>query len=334
MNRQERLAAEIEAQEKKIYRNPGQATPQAPAPRAKDDNEPDNSQASDTDVTIVRDDVQGPVDPQAVKDAQEPQKNEWEDRFKKFKPIADATIHGLRQENLALKEDIQSLKVQMRELAGKINEARTNKLDINGLFNDEERNLIGEETIKGIEKAVTSAIDANVNPLKSELEKEREERAKDEARKVEAERATSNAEFLTKLGEIAPNYRKFDRDPKFIQWMSGPDTVSGAPRERLFKTAQRVGDVHRVAEFFLEYERLIAPKKDEKMEKQLTPSNQGNAPATPNPNTKKRVLTMRQIDKFYDDVVAGKYRNRPKEQQKMEVLIDTALRNSGMGRKR
>lgn len=337
MNRQDKLAAEIEAEEKKIFRNPGEAEAQAPAPRAQEPTpegqNDDSTPLIDEDVVIGQNDDVEVEEPAAAKDATPPEEG-WESRFKTFKQVADATIHGLRQENLFLKEDVQSLRVQLKELAGKIQSAQTNKLDITGMFSEEERNLIGEETIKGIEKAVTTAIDANVNPLKSELQKEREEREKDEARKVQNERAKSDADFLTKLqGLVGPNLQKIDRDPKFIQWMSGPDTVSGAPRERLFKIAQRAGDVHRVAEFFLEYTRLTAPKPNPKMEKKLTPSNQGNAPKAPDGPKKKVKLTMKQIDRFYDDVSRGRYRNRPKEQQKMEQLIDTALRNSGMGRR-
>jgi hypothetical protein len=337
--RHDKLAADIEAAEKKIFRNPGEAEAQAPAPGAEDENSEGQDESStpsegEEDVVIGDETDNDDDESNAAKDAQQPHKDDWEERFKTFKSMADATIHGLRQENLHLKEDVQSLKGQMQELVGKINAAQDNKLDITNLFSDEERNLIGEETIKGIEKAVTSAIDANVSPLKSELEKERQERNEAEARQVKNERANADAQFINKLREIVPNLDKLDKDPKFIQWMAGPDIASGAPRERLFKIAQGAGDVHRVAEFFLEYTKLMAPKKDEKMEKKITPSNQATAPKAPKDNKKGIKLSMKQIEGFYDDVARGRYRHRPKEQQKMEQLIDRALRNSGKFAKR
>lgn len=330
--RQDKLAAEIEAAEKEIFRNPGEAAVIAPAPEQTVEKVVDQNDDSADDTAIL--DQTDNTDEQTVEKDATPPTTDWEERFKSFKKMADATIHGLRQENLFLKEDIQSLKTQMTELAGKMSEAKENKLDIESLFSDEERNLIGEETIKGIEKAVAAAIDTNVKPLESKLAQEREQRDKDEARKVQDERARTNAEFLQKLNElVGPNLKKIDTDPKFIEWMKGPDTVSGAPRERLFKMAQRAGDVHRVSEFFLEYAKLTAPKKNEKMEKKLTPSNQATAPKTSDEKPKQRKLTMQQIDQFYNDVARGKYRNKPKEQDRMEKLIDAALRNSGMGRK-
>lgn len=332
--RQDKLAAEIEAAEKEIFRNPDEAKVKAPAPEQTVEKVVDqNDDSTSEKEEVILDQTDG-ADEQAVeKDAQKPQVTDWEERFKSFKQMADATIHGLRQEKLALKEDIQSLKTQMTELVGKMSEAKENKLDISSLFSDDERNLIGEETIKGIEKAVAAAIDTNVKPLESKLAQERELRDKEEARKIQDERAKSNAEFIQRLNELVPNLNKIDTDPKFIEWMRGPDTISGVPRAQLFKNAQAVGDVHRVSEFFLEYARLTAPKKNEKMEEKITPSNQAVAPKTSDEKPKQRKLTMQQIDQFYNDVARGKYRNRPKEQDRMEKLIDAALRNSGMGRK-
>jgi hypothetical protein len=332
MNRQAKLAAEIEAEEKKMFGNPGEAEAQAPAPESEDEdvvNQDDDSTPLDEEEDVVIGQESDEDEPESsVADKAKPHVDDWEERFKTYKQMADATIHGLRQENLTLKEDVQSMKVQMQELVGKINQAQDKKLDITSLFSEEERNLIGEETIKGIEKAVLTSIDTSVSPLKSQLEQERRERAEAEARKVKNERAQSDAEFLKKLGDMVPDLQKIDRDPAFIKWMSGPDSISGFPRARLFKTAQQAGDVARVAEFFLEYAKLTAPKKDEKMEKKLTPSNQAVAPKTPKTN-KRRTITMKQIDRFYDDVARGRYKHRPKEQQKMESLIDRALRNAG-----
>jgi hypothetical protein len=337
--RQELLAAEIEAAEKKVY-GKGDATPQAPAPKpqVKVEVKPeDNSTSPEPEGDVIGDPkVEAQPKPEDVTDVKpQVEVEDWEARFKSYKGVADATIHGLRQEKLMLQEDIQSLKTQMQELAGKIKEVQgDNKLDISGMFSDEERNLIGEETIKGIEKAVGAAIDANVKPLRTELDKERSERDDAEARRVKADRESANATFLDKLGTLVPDYRKIDVDPQFIQWMKGPDTASGAPRQRLFKNAQSAGDVHRVAEFFLEYTKSTAPKPNEKMEEKITPSNQSVAPKAPDQKPKDGILTMKDINKFYNDVFKGDYRNRPKDQQVMEKKVDDSLRAMGMDRKR
>lgn len=341
MSRQlDKLAADIEAAEKKIYRTPGEAATQAPAPKAQvkpEDNLEDVSATSAPKGEAIGDQTgENEGETGAAKDVQATHSGEdWEGRFKSFKAMSDATVHGLRQEKLMMQEDIQSLKEQLKELAGKISEAQgAQKLDIGNMFSEEERNLIDEETIKGIEKAVGAAIDANVKPLRNELDKERTQREEEASRKVKADRATSDADFLTKLGQMAPDYRKLDTDPKFIQWMKGPDTASGAPRQRLFKNAQMAGDVYRVAGFFLEYAQLTAPKPNEKMEEKITPSNQSVAPKAPDEKQKEGQMTMRDVNKFYDDVFKGRYRNRPKDQQVMEKKVDDALRKMGMDRKR
>jgi hypothetical protein len=87
----------------------------------------------------------------------------------------------------------------------------------------------------------------------------------------------------------------------------------------------------RVAEFFKEWKRITTPK--DKLANKLTPTGVGTSNPTPQNRQKPAGLTIQQIDKFYDDVAKGKYRNNSKAQQEMERRIDAHLKKTSMGRK-
>jgi hypothetical protein len=342
MAHRDKLAAEIEAAEKEIYRNRDEKNKtQAPPvehqtkPEELDDDlsttnpelEPEPEDEVD-EVTAEHDEAKG--DDGAAK-ADEPE--EWESRFKTYKAHADITISGLRRSLLAAQEENLTLRDQIDDLTKKFAKITSEKKrDISQIFSDEERDLIGEETLKAMQKYNDAMLESAVAPLKSELEKEREARKKEQSKAVEEEKKAIQNEFLATLAKIVPNYAELDRNPRWLAWMKHPDEVSGVPRETLFLRAQANGDVGRVAEFFKEWQRLQKPK--DKLASKVTPvGKQGETKTPPQNRQKKQGLTLKQIDQFYLDVARGKFRNRPKAQQEMERMIDEHLRNLGMRRK-
>ena len=330
MNRAESMAAEIEAAEKKIFSKPDQATEEAtkdegaePKVEVKPTPEPEGEGVIAEPKPDVSSEAEGDASPQ-----QKPEQEDFKKRFTNYKAHADVTIAGLRQSNVALNEELSELRKTVMGLQSKL--AETTKEDpYEGLFTEEEKDLVGEETLAALKKAQDAALNSRLKPLQEQIEAERKRRLEIEKQQLEREKSELNTTFRQKLESIVPDYKRVDLDPKFGKWMAEPDEVSGYPRINMFKAAQSAGDVGRVAEFFKEFIRLTTP--EDKLAKKVTPPSQG-APVTPK-KPKTSGLTLKEIDKFYDDVSRGKYRNRPKQQQEMERKIDDHLMKIGMGRK-
>ena len=330
-----KLAAEIEAAEKKVFRNPGSDDAVKPAPQSASEEEIAKANAAIKDAPIAKEPIDDGAEPKAKPDEdvakkveQSPEQIDWEKRFKNFKPVADATIGGLRREKLALQQENSDLRSQMGEMAKKLAQATAQSdVSIESMFTEEERNLIGDETLKAMEKFSQKLVETKVEPLESELAKEREDRKKREDSRLKADQEEVHGSFLAKLADLVPTYETIDKDPKWLEWMKEMDTVSGYPREQLFINAQRNGDVQRVAEFFLEWVRVTTP--EDKLKDKVTPSRGGDDPITPQPKQKQVRLSQKQIEDFYDAVARGKYRNQPKKQQEMEKMIDASLAAAG-----
>jgi len=55
-----------------------------------------------------------------------------------------------------------------------------------------------------------------------------------------------------------PNYREIDRDPRWLEWLTRPDPLSGYPRQRLLDDAIVQGNAARVIAFFRGFQREAA----------------------------------------------------------------------------
>jgi hypothetical protein len=320
------LASEIEKLEKETYGEPSKEEPTKEASEAAE--EPVEQPVEETVETPVEETLESEEPTDVAKEETQPavsQPEDWEKRFKNFKATTDVTIHGLRQENMYYREEMQKQQDQIQDLAKKFAEQQSTVDPFKDL-SEEERELIGEETLEILRKSQATIIQKEVAPIKEELAKERDLRNKQNERQLERDKQEVYQRFLTKLADLVPHYGAIDTNPQFIKWMEQPDPVSGYPRANIFKNAQAAGDVQRVADFFLEYEKLTTPK--DKLADKVNPTKTGGPPQTRKPKeNKKPVITQKFAMKFYDDVAKGKYKGRLKEQLKIEQAIDNYRRS-------
>jgi hypothetical protein len=316
----EQLAAEIEQQEKEAYGDPEavqavEATKTQLAESEEETLQPTTVNAEEPTETVTEKSVATKTEP----------KEDWKKRFTNFKASSDATIHGLRQEVLYLKEELQKTQDGYRDLTKKLSETPDMTDPYKDLFTQEEKDLVGEETLQALYKASKAIADSKVKPIQEQLEKEREKQRKRDAISVEQEKANLQATFLSRLEELVPDYRVLDVNPKFLQWMKEPEDISGYPREVIFKRAQAGGDVKRVAGFFLDFKELTKPK--DLLAGKITPTSSASVTQVTKQTPKKPVITTAFIDKFYSDYVKGVYKNRQKEAGEIEKLIDDHVRS-------
>jgi hypothetical protein len=345
------LAAEIEAVEKEIYGNPSDApaanvnqpnvvletdghgnpvgSPEAPEGTSEGVEAPTKAPAEpavQTGVVAPAEPSEGVVTPQPPAEAQpQPPSEDWEKRYKGYKASSDATIHGLRQEALSLRELVQQQDDKISQLESKLEE--TAQPQDSGLqFTPEEREVIGEDTIKALEKANLAA-EAKLKPLKDKLKASEDARRKEKADQLKRDRQDAHTKFIASVKAAVPNFEKIDKNPSFKDWMSGADKASGLLREQLFRKAQAAGDVERVAGFFHQFEELFM-KGRRTEESRVAPESApaGQTTRAPQDNQGQPVITQEFIDKFYNDARRGKYRGRLKEQQEIEQMIDNHLR--------
>jgi hypothetical protein len=183
-------------------------------------------------------------------------------------------------------------------------------------FSEIDREVFGEEALASLEEATNAAVE----PLKEQLREEREWRKQQLELQRAKNKQDASAFFLKALAKAVPDYEEIDKDPAFADFMAFPDKVSGIPRIQLFKQAEASGDAARVASFMNEYKGINAPVDN--LKDKITPV----ATNSPSPiQDQGDKMSMAEIDKYYEDVMKGRYRNNQKEMKEMENKVNKAL---------
>ena len=259
---------------------------------------------------------------------QKPKRTNWKKRFTNYKTSTDATIYGLRKELMDLKQQMgwvlgenQRLREAKQEVQGDIFE---------GAFTQEDEDTFGTEGLDVVKKAAQVAIERQVKPLQEELRSQKQQQVKDYQSRVETERRAQYQEFLSRLETLVPDYASVNKDKGFLQWLSGSEDYSGFPRKELLRRAEANGDVARVADFFLDYQRSQTAVQEqsvpESVKRHVTPVGSGGSGAQPQRQTQKGYVKQSDIDKFYSDVMKGRYEGQQGVIEATERMIEDAGR--------
>ena len=281
--------------------------------------------------------------------AQEPQGEDWEQKYRSLQGIInqrEAEIRGLHG-TLAALTDIRrehrdnAAPPAAPESAPPAERARRLK--------QEDVQTYGEDYLRFVKDAaydvVADEFAPEINKLRAENAELRQQLGGVEKRTVQSEAARTEA-FLD---QHVPTWRTVNVDPDFLNWLQQTDPFTGATRQSLL---QKANDGPRVAAFFQAYltesQAIRSPQgstPDTRQAEQPQPPTQGHEPtvdraslvapgrptaqgggagaATTGGET--QIVTDKQISAFYRDVQMGKYKSNPKEKDRIERIIADAV---------
>ncbi|QIG66843.1 hypothetical protein EVB41_013 [Rhizobium phage RHph_TM3_14A] len=198
---------------------------------------------------------------------------------------------------------------------------------------DEEREAYGADFIDVSARAAEEKLMPEIERLRRQVE--------ELGGKVETTAVTVHQTRTMTMNEILdqklPNWKKINRDPKFLAWANLRDPFSGAIRIDMMRQAHQNGDAERVLNFFngfLRDEAVVdpAPAKAEVTSEGKVPletlaaPGRAKAPAASTPPGEKETITRAQIASFYRDVQRGVYRGNEAEKARLEAMIFEAER--------
>lgn len=281
------------------------------------------TQAEQDTTEFIETIVIPPAEEETIQPAPKPREN-WKKRYTGYKASTDATIFEQRQELEQLRayqaqtmEELQLLKNAKREVQGE---------DMfKDAFTESEVDTFGADGLDVVKKAAKVAIDSQVKPLKEQIAKAELDRVKSMKIASENERKASYERFTSSLGTLVPDFKELNSDPKFLEWIKQPDEHSGLPRISLLRRAEGTRDVKRTSDFFNDYKRTLVPVQTSppEIEKYITPLGSGGQPP---PQRQPDLPRYRQsdIDKFYSDIMKGRYKGQEKLIASTERAIELA----------
>jgi len=277
------------------------------------DNIPDEDDPTGTTPEVNQESKEG--------DAEKKTKQSWKQRHINYKASTDKTIYNLRTEVTYLKEQLGLKDKRTRELESKVAILESRDQDPFDIT-PEDIALIGPEAVDIVKKATKKATESAINPLAKELEEIRARELAKIKQELADKEAADHRRFLFDLGKIVPDYEEINFLKGFEDFMLAIDSSTGESRLNAFKRAEQYKDAERVADFFLEYKASIPKSKKLMLEDKITPdgSNSTSAPQSKRAET----FTMKEVDKFFNDVNKGLYRNKIKEANELEARITKA----------
>lgn len=234
-------------------------------------------------------------------------------RFGKYKSSTDHTIFTLRKELKETQEDNLRIGREIVELR------KTAKAKEPPVFTEETVAILGEDTVSAIQ-SVIDRTNSRVDKAEAELEAQRAKSIQD---KIASNAKETYESFVSSLETLVPDCRLLNNDNGFLDWLDQPD-FTGVPRLTRLQSAQKVGDVERVASFFIEYKgiRDAASATKDSIESRIGPVQKGSSEKVTKETSD--VITTSFIKNFEADVSRGRYRGRESERDAIDRKIEAA----------
>lgn len=284
--------------------------------------------------------------PQAAQPAPapaEPPKEDWEQKYRTLQGM----IERESREKKALQQQIEGMQATIAAI-NRAQDAAQTELKSAPVPGTRERRLrqedidaYGEDMIK----VIRAAAHDEFQPLIDKLRTENEELKKQLHGVVETN-ARSEAQTTEQLlTQEVPNWREINESPEFLDWLAQPDPFSGVTRHDLLRQA---GASPRVVQFFKAYLNESQAIRGHQEAQQQAPepvqarqagpivdktslvapgrpsSSQGTGAGGAVDSEDPQFFTQKQISAFYREVQQGKWKNRPKEKDKLERAIHKA----------
>lgn len=151
---------------------------------------------------------------------------------------------------------------------------------------------------------------------------------------AQKQQVSAEQQFWASLAAAVPNFREVNANEGFQSWLLETDPLTGITRQTYLEDAQRALDAHRVANFFRTWlettgQATVAQSAGRasvsELEKQVTPGR-SRGTGTPAASPKAKTYAPQDIQKFFNDVRAGRYKGREQERDRIERDIFAAQR--------
>lgn len=270
-----------------------------------------------TDNTLDTEDSE--INTELIVEEEKPKKRtNWRKRYTDLQSYADSTKYEMSQELREMQEQLHFANQEVETLKAK---EKRPKSSLSELLTQQDKDMLGDETVDSLSSATKKVIDQSVNPLKEELKKERERRHLAEQKSMQDAKRVEYVEFEEELIKLSPEYAELNKDQKFTRWLSMKDTYSKASRFSLLRHAEKGRDALAVSRFFNEYLELTAPKVDD-LREQVAP-NSSSSTSIPG-NTKDKVWTKAEMDSTYAAIRSGEV-SHEKGLKLMSAIEDAVL---------
>lgn len=256
--------------------------------------------------------------------------NEWKQRYDTLAGKYGSEVPRLQEQLRTQQSQNQQLMLQVAELTRQMAEfTRRPQEPAKGPSVDpKDAENFGSELVDMVGRVATSVASGLVESLAARVA-QLEQKLTGVA---QSSTATAEQAFTAQLTTAVPNWMAINKQPEFLAWLGEADPVYGLTRQQSLDDAASKFDVARVAAIFKAFiaqstpapaPTPTPPTPAQELARQVAPAT---APATPpQPTAQPGVMSVRDIEAFYDSVRRGEWRGREQELAQREAQINDAI---------
>jgi hypothetical protein len=266
----------------------------------------------------------------------DPNSETYAQKWRTLQGMYNAEVPRLHSQNKEMQQRIQQMEQLLASLSAQ-QAAPQQSVQVEKLVTDKDVQEYGEsiDVMRRVTRDELGSVANRIAQLENVI-KQLQTSVVPQVQAVAQKQAVSaEQQFWADLANTVPNWREVNDNQEFQTWLLDIDPLTGISRQTYLEDAQRSLDSRRVANFFRAWlentgqasvaqsaPRAPAPE----LEKQVSPGRSKNS-GTPQAS-KARVYTPADIQKFFNDVRAGKYKGREQERDRLERDIFAAQREN------
>lgn len=257
-------------------------------------------------------------------------------KYRTLQGMYNAEVPRLHQQNKEMQQRVQ----QLEQLLAAMNESRSGSTPASPTSHDK---LVSEqdvaeygeslEVMRKVTREELYPVAQRIAAIEAALKQMQTSVVPQVQAVAHRQQVSAEQQFWADLSAEVPNFRHINDDQDFQTWLLQADPLTGITRQTYLEEAQRALDARRVANFFRTWTETTGQsitaqsptRSSSELEKQVAPGKSRNtgAPTTPNQS---RTYTPQDIQKFFNDVRAGKYKGRDQDRARIERDIFAAQR--------
>lgn len=259
-------------------------------------------------------------------------------KYRTLQGMYNAEVPRLHQQNREMTQRVQQMEQLLASLSNQQQAAAPQQQASNKLVTEKDVDDYGDsiDMMRKVSREEMFSMSQRVAQLEAVLQQMQAKVVPQVQAVVQRQQVNAEQQFWSDLGKAVPNFREINDNSSFQSWLLQADPLTGITRQTYLDDAQRSLDSRRVANFFHTWlqntgqanvAQSTGRSSSSELEKQVAPGRSRGSNASPSA-TKAKVYTPQDIQKFFNDVRAGKYKGREQDRDRIERDIFAAQRDN------
>lgn len=257
-------------------------------------------------------------------------------KYKTLQGMYNAEVPRLHQQNREMTQRVQQMEQLLATLSAQQQAATTQQPIVEKIVTDKDVEEYGEsiDVMRKVSREELIPVAQRLAQIESMLRQMQANVVPQVQAVAQRQQVSAEQQFWADLAAAVPNFRDINGNEAFQSWLLDTDPLTGIARQTYLDDAQRNLDARRVANFFRTWLEITGQSNvaqstgnsaASELEKQVAPGRSRGAGASATTN-KAKTYSPQDIQTFFNDVRAGKYKGREQDRSRIERDIFAAQR--------